>query len=293
MSCNRRGGGKTTGMAVKTSPCTTAVLNMGKTPRVCASHIVDKEADAKKRLPAMRDERHCLPSKERIMLLLSMAVIPEQRACFKERFQNAASTDDRSRPQSSGGPHLCNIPMNWIGKAYECEPFQLRVASDMFPSSLTESEYLNEFYIMDVILNRSPSPPAVDNDGGKPPALDPDVVRPARCYELGDVNSEKDYLYRAAILFLPQCGEFYCHRERRLGDVGVSKTHVAHDMSWLRLQRKVTDDGSVTYAFGSDSFVRGFFSEYTGHRAYRDPASGREGWYHPPNNHSTSRSRTE
>jgi hypothetical protein len=24
-----------------------------------------------------------------------------------------------------------------------------------------------------------------------------------------------DYLHRAAILFLPQCGAFYCHRERR------------------------------------------------------------------------------
>jgi hypothetical protein len=36
----------------------------------------------------------------------------------------------------------------------------------MFPESGLQSEFLNEFYVMDVILNRAPSP-AVLTGGGK------------------------------------------------------------------------------------------------------------------------------
>jgi hypothetical protein len=35
--------------------------------------------------------------------------------------------------------------------------------ADMFPRSRTESEFLNEFFILDVVLNRAP-PPAVTGD---------------------------------------------------------------------------------------------------------------------------------
>jgi hypothetical protein len=75
---------------------------------------------------------------------------------------------------------------------------------------------------------------------------------------------EMDYLYRAAILFLPQCGAVYCHRERRKGDVGVLDTLTAHDMSWHRRQRDVSSpqtNGEVSYTFGEDSFIRRFFFE--------------------------------
>ena len=79
------------------------------------------------------------------------------------------------------------------------------------------------------------------------------------------------------ILFLPQCGKFYCHRERRKGDVGVPGTFVAHDMSWLRLQRKekLRMDGQidVSYSFGRDSFVKRFFVDSPG-----DPAIRNGGW---------------
>jgi hypothetical protein len=103
---------------------------------------------------------------------------------------------------------------------------------------------------MDVVLNRAPKAAATDSLQ----ATDYDVVRPVISYREEDLGSDMDYIYRAAILFLPQCGKFYCHRERSKGDVGVPGTFTAHDMSWLRLQRSVTRkaDGQfdVSYAFG-------------------------------------------
>ena len=53
-------------------------------------------------------------------------------------------------------------------------------------------------------------------------------------------------------------------------------TLTAHDMSWLRLRREVTGgDREVSYAFGSDSFVKCFFTNLTGHRVHY--ADGRPG----------------
>jgi hypothetical protein len=97
----------------------------------------------------------------------------------------------------------------------------------------------------------------------------------------------KDYCYRAAILFLPQCGKFYCHRERRRGDVGVPGTFVAHDMSWLRLQRTESHGGrEVSYLFGADSFVKLFFPEFTGHGVCHD--DGRPGQRYLDGEHRVS-----
>jgi hypothetical protein len=210
-------------------------------------------------LPVERDEKHSLPTNVRMSLLLAMAVIPEERAAFRKRFLNASN--EMRKP--TGGeivPNVCGIPISWIGKAYECEPVQLHLASDMFPMSRMQSEYLNDFYILDVILNRRPSPLPGDS-------LDPEVVRPFLSYEPGDEGEEKDYLFRAAILFLPQCGVFYCHRDRRRGDVGVSNTFIAHDMSWLRLQRDVIplegEATEVVYTFGSDSYIKKSFHDWT------------------------------
>ncbi len=43
-------------------------------------------------------------------------------------------------------------------------------------------------------------------------------------------------------------------------------TFVAHDMSWLRLQHTESHGGrDVSCSFGADSFVKRFFSEFTGH----------------------------
>ena len=67
MSPNQRGGDRIAGMGEKTSPCKTSVLNLGKTPRVPGLHVVDKQEDATKRLPAKRDAMHSLPTNRRIL----------------------------------------------------------------------------------------------------------------------------------------------------------------------------------------------------------------------------------
>jgi hypothetical protein len=63
------------------------------------------------------------------------------------------------------------------------------------------------------------------------------------------------------ILFLPQCGVFYCARERRTEEVGVPKTHVALDMSWLRLKRTTDSKGIASYTFGEGGYVKKFHVE--------------------------------
>ena len=284
MSPNRRGGDALAGMGRRTSPCVTSVLNLGSSPWVPQLHtgaVDSKQEDVdKKSLPAPRDERQRLPSHRRIMSLLSMAIIPEERAEFRNRFREASKDVD-----AGGCRFFCHTPIPVIASAFGCEPFQLRSAADMFPESRIESEFLNEFYIVDVILNRAPAPAATggDNKMGRETDVsesldvDYDVVRHVVCYMAEDLDPEKDYLYRAAILFLPQCVVFYCHRERCGRDVGVPGTLIAHDMSWLRLRRKVTNGGRyVSYTFGSDSFVKRFSAELTGHRAFH--VDGRPGW---------------
>ena len=153
MSPNRhaRGGVRTAGTGKRTSACLTSVLNLGNSPRVPGVNIT---ADPNQSLPAQRNERDSLPTHRRIMLLLSMAVIPEERAAFRSRFRDAIKVNRDDENLGS----LCRTPIGVIAKAFACEPFQLRSAACMFPGSRTKSDFLNEFYIMDVILNRSPLP---------------------------------------------------------------------------------------------------------------------------------------
>jgi hypothetical protein len=63
------------------------------------------------------------------------------------------------------------------------------------------------------------------------------------------------------ILFLPQCGVFYCARECCKEDVGVAKTHVALDMSWLGLERSTDNNGKVSFTFGKEEYVKQFHEE--------------------------------
>ena len=44
-------------------------------------------------------------------------------------------------------------------------------------------------------------------------------------------------------------------------DVGVAKTHVALDMSWLRLERSTDINGKVSYSFGKGGYVKKFHME--------------------------------
>jgi hypothetical protein len=228
MSSNRRGAGgwrkknKVAGMGRRTSTCQTSVLNLGNSPQVPGVSIVADET--KKSLPAGHNEREILPTRRQIMSLLSMAIVPEERNAFWRRFRDASKDDDGSAHE-----FLCKTPIGVVAKAFECEPVQLRSAADMLPEPRIQSGFLNEFYVMDVILNRDPSP-AVTGDfkkrkkgDGTSTDVDFIVVCPFMAYEPGDSDPEKDYLYRAVILILPQCGVFYCHREHRCGDAGVPR----------------------------------------------------------------------
>ena len=82
------------GMGRRTSPCTTSVLNLGNSPRVPIVRVPEnyneQEDAGKKSLPAKRDERDSSPSHRRIMRLLSMAVIPEERGAFGNNFGRQA-----------------------------------------------------------------------------------------------------------------------------------------------------------------------------------------------------------
>jgi hypothetical protein len=124
-----------------------------------------------------------------------------------------------------------------------------------------ESEYLDEFYVIDVILNRCPSPggDGVDDDSVPPTPEDgetKDHVVLVRLYKPEDEADKNDFKFRAMILFLPQSRVFYCAREPRNKCVGVAKSLVPLDMSWLRLEREVKRDGSVSYTFGEGGYVK-------------------------------------
>ncbi|KAI2495151.1 hypothetical protein MHU86_19382 [Fragilaria crotonensis] len=194
-----------------------------------------------------------------------MAVVPEERSAFRQRFRTASGV--------GCSEFLCQTPISVVAEAFGCKPFRLRSAADMFPESGLQSEFLNEFYVMDVILNRAPSPATLSNGcgeagergGGRSSDVNFDEVRHVLSRKPEDVGPEMDYFYRAAVLFLPQCGVFYCHRDRHVGDAGVRGTLRAYDMSWLRLRRaEGTSDDFPSYTFGSDSFVRRFYSESRG-----------------------------
>jgi hypothetical protein len=82
-----------------------------------------------------------------------------------------------------------------------------------------ESCFLSKIYIMDGILNRLPlmktksiakllTKKASSVVGGKDDAL---LVR---SYHEDNLDDKNDFKFRTMTLFLPQCGVFYCARER-------------------------------------------------------------------------------
>ena len=273
----------------RTSCCRTGLANLGPSARVSTSRVdgVDDEETERERVSLPNREPHkFLPSQQQVMALLSMAVTPEDRGMFRKRFQAVATDDDRQNGGAVGGAIICNTPIRWVAHAYGCDalPLQLREAGDMFPTSGTESSFLNKFYIMDVVLNRSPLSTDSNEDknddtkrrtgsGDDCAGENADVVISGRAFEpddrivmvrsyvSDDIDDKNDFKYRTMLLFLPQCGVFYCARERRGEEVGVFKSLVALDMSWLCLERVVGADGTVSYSFGEGSYVKKFYSE--------------------------------
>jgi hypothetical protein len=275
---------------------------MGSSPRLSNEQDVAGEGGAS--VPDGRCPWEYLPSQNQAVALLSRAVIPSKREAFIKRFQLSAKKEGN---RIFGEPTICNTPTRWIADAFECDqPFRLREMGDMFPSHGTTSEYLDELYIMDVVLNRRLRPEKkteelkngkADNDNNnnddddnmditddcdgnnknscsfvdkgddndsKPP-VDPDEVVPVWCYKPEDLKDKFDYKFRTMLLFMPQCGVFYCARERRKEDAGIAKSLIPLDMSWLRMTREVIPISSgsagvaeVSYAFGNDGYVKRF-----------------------------------
>ena len=147
----------------RTSPCRTSCKNLGRMSR--DTTVVTTLPD--------RKPRKFLPSQQQIMALLSRAVVPEERGEFERRFREVAPIKDEERPDVAC---IGRTPLNWISWAYQCEyPFQLQHVGEMFQESGTVSEFLDEFYPMDVILNRCPyrdGDEVGDNDRAPPPSLE-------------------------------------------------------------------------------------------------------------------------
>jgi hypothetical protein len=211
-----------------------------------------------------RPRRRFLPSQAQAMALLSMAVPPEDRSAFVDRFCSFKTGE--AKPACPYTGTVCRTNADWIAGAYGCDiALPLQSAADMFPSSGMMSCFLNEIYVMDVILNRAPcsEEPALKS-AKKAATGDEDDVVLVRSYCEDDLHDDNDYKFRTMILFLPQCGVFYCARERRHEDVGVAGTLVALDMSWLRLRRRYDRvEKRVSYTFGEGGYVKRFHVENT------------------------------
>ncbi len=238
----------------RTLPTAMSVRNLGQSPRVLGSQaIVD---GGRNRLPSRRGTRESLPTPSSVMSLLSMAVVPEERRAFRRRFRRAKKA---SAPGECGlvGEFLGGrTPIRVVATAFGWEPFRLRSIADMFPESGMQSNFLNEFYVMDVIANRRSAPLTAASGGGH-------AVCHAQSYIPDDGAPDGDYQFRAVILFLPQCGVFYCSRDRHAGDAGLQGTLRAYDMSWLRLVRTESEHCLPSYTFGDDSYVQRFYSDTT------------------------------
>ena len=63
-----------------------------------------------------------------------------------------------ARMRTARAAIFCRTRISVLLKVFECEPLQLRLAANMFPESGFQSEFLNEFYVMDVILSWAPLP---------------------------------------------------------------------------------------------------------------------------------------
>ena len=166
---------------------------------------------AEKSLPTWRSR----PSHQHIMLLLSMAVDPKERSAFRQRFHNARTRDgDRGFCK-----FLYQTPIAVIAKDFGCKPFPLCLAAEMFLESRLQSEFLYEFYIMDVVLNRAPLPAlmtcngkGVKSGGGRSSGDNCDAFHPVLLCNPEDVGPGRDYFYRAGILFLPSHWRCRCAR---------------------------------------------------------------------------------
>ena len=78
-----------------------------------------------------RPPRKFLPSQRQAMALLSMAMPPEDRGGFRERFCAASMATEENKSSRTGCGVVCNTPVPWIASAYGCDNlYRLRHAAD-------------------------------------------------------------------------------------------------------------------------------------------------------------------
>ncbi|KAI2493085.1 hypothetical protein MHU86_21469 [Fragilaria crotonensis] len=252
-------------------PTAMSVRNLGQSPRVLGSQAIVDGAES----PPLRRGTESLPTPSSVMSLLSMAVVPEERRAFRRRFRRAKKASAPGECGLVGGFLGGRTPIRVVATAFGWEPFRLRSIADMFPESGMQSNFLNEFYVMDVIVNRRSAPLTAASGGGH-------AVCHAQSYIPDDGAPDGDYQFRAVILFLPQCGVFYCSRDRHAGDAGLQGTLRAYDMSWLRLVRTESEHCLPSYTFGDDSYVQRFYSDTTLPCGTRQVSAWRLDWASAP-----------
>jgi hypothetical protein len=256
--------------ARRTSPCVTAVWNMGMTPRLyppAASENIGADD-----LPQLSEERNCMPLHTQTRKLLSECIELPGYAhwSFEEYFDKAALAGKRD-----GDVEICcQTPLRWIeagilgptsGSVWhhqDVEITRMCEMGDMFSENGVRNPFHHEVFVMDVILNRAMCEPSATTpkmgDKKELPAVDPDQVAMVRCIKQENQDASVDWKFRTMICFIPAAGVFYCLRERRRKDVGIENTMIPFDMSWLRMRRHIGVDGKASYGFADGGYVRRF-----------------------------------
>ena len=99
---------------------------------------MDMETEAEVVLPD-RNEKHTLPTKVRIMLMLSMAVIPEERRAFRRRFRQASrkdveGNDMEQKPCATGVSDMCPVQSVGLRRHSNANPSNYVVQATCSPS---------------------------------------------------------------------------------------------------------------------------------------------------------------
>jgi hypothetical protein len=273
----------------RTSICRSTVLNLGiDNPRVVVVPATKKRLG--KKMPQKRTRRAYLPSSRKVLEIIRKCfplnaggnICPDYGLRFETAFRKVVLTG-----VLDGDVKICGTPLRWIshalGSLYSdsgggdscCAITQLQSLDEMFMKNGSTSNYLSEFILMDVILNRKVTPTAAASSAGNhttvhattgegttTAAFDPDAVVMASAYGCEDLDDDNDYKYRTLLAFLPGAGVFYCSREWRRKTEGIEGSLIALDMSWLRI-RPIQPPPllmELCLQFGEDGYVKRFSS---------------------------------
>jgi hypothetical protein len=244
--------------ARRTSPCVTAVRNMGMTPRLyppAASENVGADD-----LPQLREERNCMPSHTLARKLLSKCIeLPEYARWLFSKYLDKAALAGK---QDGNVEICCQTPVLWIeagilgpnsGSVWHCQDVEITRMCEMgdkFSENGARNPFHHEVFVMGVTLNRAMCEPSATTpkigDKKELPAVNPDRVAMVRCFKPENQDASVDWKFCTMICFIPAAGVFYSLRERRRKDVGIVNTMIPFDMSWLRMRRHVGVGGKAS-----------------------------------------------